>query len=397
MTGTTQTDSRIIRDLRRHLSGVASTEDDDNIDLNIDDDNELLQNFQQINLTEGVALPVAAIKSLISVIQRTKAGTMMGLQKELKLASEELIQFANDPVNSVLLGGRSHIALASGCDLFLKYITRSFLELPDFEACKALIISRGKRFSEISLAARDRIASTGQSFIRPGMVVLTHGWSKVVSSLLIKAAKGTHFEIIILEGRPDASGAKAASQIYAKAGIPTTVVLDSAMAYVMERVDMVIVGAEGVVENGGIINKIGTYSLAIAAKEHTKPFYVAAESFKFARLFPLNQRDLPDMGENIREKLHFVDTACWIATGGAIGSVPKGNNDASNVEKISLGSSSSSSSSTSIPGLVSIPQEVKLDNPLCDYTPARYITLLFTDLGVLTPSAVSDELIKLYQ
>ena len=377
-------DPLVIKDLRRHLSGIDNDDDNDN-----DNDESNITTEFQSNLSLKVALPVAAIKSLLGVIQRTKSETMMGLQKELKLASEEMITFANDPINSVLLGGRSHIALASGCDLFLKYITRSFLEIQDFQACIDTIISRGQRFSDISLAARDRIATVGQSFIRPKMKVLTHGWSRVVSSLLINAAQDTHFEIIILEGRPDASGAKAAAQMYAKAGIPTTVVLDSAMAYFMEKVDMVIVGAEGVVENGGIINKIGTYAVAITAKEHKKPFYVAAESFKFARLYPLNQSDLPDMGENIREKLNFVDTACWIATAGAIGK-PSHNDDDDD-------QNDETNEKKTIPGLIHIPQEVKVDNPLCDYTPAKYITLLFTDLGVLTPSAVSDELIKLYQ
>lgn len=304
-----------------------------------------------------------------------------------------MISFANDPINAVLLGGRSHIALTSGCDLFLKYITRAFLETPDFQECITNIVLRGQRFSDISLAARDRIATLGVQFIRPGMTVLTHGWSSVVSTLLNEAAQETHFEVIILEGRPDASGAKAASQMYAKAGIPTTIVLDSAMAYVMEKVDMVIVGAEGVVENGGIINKIGTYAVAIAAKEHKKPFYVAAESFKFARLFPLNQSDLPNIGENIRQKLSFVDTACWIATGGAVGMNPSpsgGDNSGDSEEQ-------QQNDKSNIPGLINVSKEVKVDNPLCDYTPAKYITLLFTDLGVLTPSAVSDELIKLYQ
>ena len=55
-----------------------------------------------------------------------------------------------------------------------------------------------------------------------------------------------------------------------------------------------LVGAEGVVESGGIINKVGTYTMAIAAKEMNKPFYVVAESFKFARLYPLNQQDVPN-------------------------------------------------------------------------------------------------------
>ena len=46
------------------------------------------------------------------------------------------------------------------------------------------------------------------------------------------------------------------------------------------RVDLVLVGAEGVVENGGVINKLGTYNIAIAAKAHNIPFYVASESYK---------------------------------------------------------------------------------------------------------------------
>lgn len=276
----------VIKDLRRFLTGG------DVEDLTMTEsssfDATTAPTFST-NLTENtqVALPVAAMKTLLGVIQRTQSETMMGLQMELKQASEEMIQFINDERNYFLLGGRSHIAMASGCELFMKYITRCFLNLPDFKSCIAQILERGRRFSNISLAARDNIAKAGQAFIRPGQTVLTHGWSRAVSSLLLKAAEQTDFEIIILEGRPDASGAKAA-KVYQNAGIPTTVVLDSAMAYVMERIDLVIVGAEGVVENGGIVNKIGTYALALAAKELAKPFYVAAEvrgSFMFGHHF----------------------------------------------------------------------------------------------------------------
>ncbi|KAK5041051.1 translation initiation factor eIF-2B subunit alpha, partial [Cryomyces antarcticus] len=58
-------------------------------------------------------------------------------------------------------------------------------------------------------------------------------------------------------------------------------------------VDMVIVGAEGVVENGGIISRLGTYQMGMLAKSARKPFYVVAESHKFVRLYPLSQYDLP--------------------------------------------------------------------------------------------------------
>uniref|UniRef100_A0A7S2RC42 Translation initiation factor eIF2B subunit alpha n=1 Tax=Eucampia antarctica TaxID=49252 RepID=A0A7S2RC42_9STRA len=364
MTQSSQEESaHVISDLRRHLMGEGGEEGE----------------------TATVALPVAAIKVLLGVIQRTKANTMMGLQDELKQASEVMLGFAHNEGNSVLLGGRSHIALASGCELFLRYVTRCFLELPDFTACIAQVLERGERFAGISLAARDRIAQVGRSFIQDGQTVLTHGWSRVVASLLLKASKRKQFEIIVLEGRPDASGAKAA-KIFADAGIPTTVVLDSAVGYVMERVDLVIVGAEGVVENGGIVNKIGTYATAIVARELGKPFYVAAESYKFARLFPLNQSDLPE-SMDAHTRLDFVDTASWNATGGLVGK----KSDKDNIDD-------KEQQNSSVPGLVKLSESaIKVKNPKCDYTPAKYITLLLTDLGVLTPSAVSDELIRLYQ
>ena len=152
--------------------------------------------------------------------------------------------------------------------------------------------------------------------------------------------------MIVTEGRPDETGFTMA-RVLDELKIPVTVILDSGVGYAMERVDMVLVGAEAIVENGGVINKLGTYTLALVAKAHGVPVYVAAESYKFARLFPLSQRDLPV------ERKQF--------TYGPL-----------------------------------LPASVVIDNPSRDYTPPAFISLLFTDLGVLTPAAVSDELIQLY-
>jgi translation initiation factor eIF-2B subunit alpha len=324
-----------------------------------------------------MATPVAAIKALLGVVQRSTATTMMGLQDELKQARAIMIKDFEDHA-STSIRGRSLIALSSGCDLFLKYVTRSFLEVPDFEPCRQEVLERGERFAGISLAARDRIAHVAADFIQEGQTVLTHGWSRVVACILLEAAETKHFDIVILEGRPDAAGAKAA-KYYAthSSNIPTTVVLDAAMGYVMESVDIVLTGAEAVVENGGCVNKMGTYALAACAKAHGKPFYVAAESYKFARLYPLNQKDLPKMG-NI--PLEFADSTYKIMA-----------------ESDDTDASSPDTDTNTDTGLIELPAHVKVDNPPCDYTPAKFITLLFTDLGVLTPSAVSDELIRLYQ
>ena len=88
------------------------------------------------------------------------------------------------------------------------------------------------------------------------------------------------------------------------------------------------------------------------AKSLKKPFYVAVESYKFARMYPFNQRDVAE---------------------------------AFSVPPNSIESEKAKSKFT------------MYNHPTVDFTPAEYISLLFTDLGVLTPAAVSDELIKLYQ
>lgn len=394
---------------------VAVDDNNDNKDDTYDDESELvpivLQDLRRFLKRDGrpsslfdmsvMATPVAAIKALLGVVERSNATTMMELQDELKQAREIVMQdflkrqqepwmHSSSVASSSAPGGgsgrsgaRNMIALASGCDLFLKYATRTFLEHGDFVASRNQVVERGQRFAGISLAARDRIAHIGADFIQEGQTVLTHGWSRVVASILLKAAETKHFDIIFLEGRPDAAGAKAA-RAYAshESKIPTTVVLDSAMGYVMESVDVVLVGAEAVVENGGFVNKMGTYALATCAKAHGKPFYVASESYKFARLYPLNQQDLPVMGDN--SPIEFVDTTIAATSQQKDG-------------KESKEQTQQRQQQDKLFEPVNLPENVRVENSPCDFTPAKFITLLFTDLGVLTPSAVSDELIRLYQ
>jgi translation initiation factor eIF-2B subunit alpha len=154
----------------------------------------------------------------------------------------------------------------------------------------------------------------------------------------------------------------------------------------------ILITITGVVENGGVVNKIGTYALGIVARELGKPLYVAAESYKFARLFPLNQRDLPDRAMAGGSNLAFTDTTTYYDS--------PDSGFQSEEEKpryMTARQIKDTASSRNSVAVVSLPDQLKVENPSCDYTPAKYISLLFTDLGVLTPSAVSDELIRLYQ
>ncbi|KAL0424930.1 UNVERIFIED_CONTAM: Translation initiation factor eIF-2B subunit alpha [Sesamum radiatum] len=240
------------------------------------------------------------------------------------------------------------ISLTAGCDLFIRYVTRtSALEYEDFDSAKSRLIERAEKFGEISYKARRIIAMLGQDFILDGCTILVHGFSRVVLEVLRTAAQNKkQFRVFCTEGRPDRTGVRLSNEL-AKLDVPVMLLIDSAVAYSMDEVDMVFVGADGVVESGGIINMMGTYQIALVAKSMNKPVYVAAESYKFARLYPLDQKDM-------EPALRPIDFG------------------------------------------VPIPSKVEVETSARDYTPPQYLTLLFTDLGVLTPSVVSDELIQLY-
>ena len=134
MTTNEEEKEMVISDLRHHLKG----DDDDNSDNSYDK-------------AASVALPVAAIKVLLCVIKRSKANTMMGLQDELKSASDTMLQFAHQESNSVLLGGRSHIALASGCELFLRYDHNNIYYIYNFETNMSSSIAKDQTQSSITI------------------------------------------------------------------------------------------------------------------------------------------------------------------------------------------------------------------------------------------------------
>ena len=116
---------------------------------------------------------------------------------------------------------------------------------------------------------------------------MVHSYSKsVIRVLKDAAAKGVKISVITPESHPTFTGKDV--QAFCEAHqIPCKVVLDSSIALCISQVDCVFVGSEAVLENGGIVNKIGTFTIALFAKAYNKPFYVFAESLKFMKRFPL--------------------------------------------------------------------------------------------------------------
>jgi len=117
------------------------------------------------------------------------------------------------------------------------------------------------------------------------MIILLHGNSPLVDTILLEAYNtlGKRFSVIATESRPGSNVVKTA-EVLLKNGIPVTVIPDSSVAHFMGNVNMVLVGAVAVVENGGILNQIGTYQISIVAHALGKPVYCAAQSLKFTRL-----------------------------------------------------------------------------------------------------------------
>lgn len=130
---------------------------------------------------------------------------------------------------------------------------------------------RGEIFLRKLLEARPKIAKLGAPFILDGHKILTHSKSRVVLEVLVEAAQTKCFHVYVTESSPDGSGKNMRDELL-KHDISCTVILDSAVGYIMESVDLVLVGAEGVVESGGIINKVFTSFSQIKSHltEHSK-------------------------------------------------------------------------------------------------------------------------------
>lgn len=193
-------------------------------------------------------------------------------------------------INTLKSSIHNPISLSAGCDLFLRYIVRSLARTTSLPKLSQHLLSNARLFVARSKDSRTRIAKLGANFIVDNCTILTHSHSRVVISVLMEALhRHIRFRVIVTEGK---GGETTANELRAK-GIQVAVIKNSAIGYAMPMVDMCFVGAEGVVENGGIINMLGTYQIAVLAKQSNKPVYVAAETHKFVRLYPLNGMDLP--------------------------------------------------------------------------------------------------------
>ncbi len=145
------------------------------------------------------------------------------------------------------------------------------------------------------LAANRALGKLGAELLPQGARVMTHCNAGALATAgfgtalgVVRAAKEKHISVVACETRPYLQGARLTAYEMVQEGIPVTLVTDSMAGHLMSRgeIDAVIVGADRIAANGDVANKIGTYSIAVLAKRHGIPFYVAAPLSTFDLAIP---------------------------------------------------------------------------------------------------------------
>lgn len=197
-----------------------------------------------------------------------------------------------------------------------------------------------------------RIGHYGRDLVKDGARILTHcnagaiatgGYGTALGIIRAAAEQGKQVSVWVDETRPLLQGARLTAWELMEDGIPVTLITDNMAGHFMQRgmVDIVLLGADRITANGDVANKIGTYSVAVLAKEHGIPFYVVA---------PTSTIDMSiDHGREIVIEERNPDEV------------------------------------TSFSGVRTAPEGVKAANPAFDVTPHRYITGIITDNGVVYP------------
>ena len=184
------------------------------------------------------------------------------------------------------------------------------------ETLKKTLIQEARSILSEDIAINKRLGFIGQKVIKDrGATVLTHcnagalatgGYGTALG--VIRAAKeaGKQVQVIADETRPFLQGARLTAWELVRDHIPVTLITDNMAGYLMKKglIDVVIVGADRIAANGDTANKIGTYSVAISAKEHGIPFYVAAPCSTIDHQIKTGE-DIPIEERNEKEVTHI--------------------------------------------------------------------------------------------
>lgn len=218
------------------------------------------------------------------------------------------------------------------------------------EEGRRAVVAEARALADEDVEINKRMGAHGATLIQDGDTILTHCNTGALATVdygtalgVVRAAheQGKRVHVLVDETRPRLQGARLTAWELMRLGIPMTLIADNAAGYFLQsgQVDIVLVGADRIAANGDVVNKIGTYKLAVVARENGVPFYSVA---------PTSTIDLST------------------PTGAQI---PIEERDPGEV--------------THINGVAIAPEGVQAANPAFDVTPHRYITGIVTERGIV--------------
>src|ERR1700752_4405885 len=211
------------------------------------------------------------------------------------------------------------------------------------------LIEEAKRVHAEDIAANQAMGRHGATLMPSAGGVLTHcnagalataGYGTALGVIRAAVEQGKKIHVYADETRPFLQGSRLTAWELMKDGIPTTVISDNMAGARMKqgKIGALVVGADRIAANGDVANKIGTYTVAVLAKEHGIPFYVAAP-ISTVDLATADGSGIPIENRNVKEVSHIA-------------------------------------------GKQMVPDGVEIETPACDVAPAKYVAAIITERGI---------------
>jgi methylthioribose-1-phosphate isomerase len=300
---------------------------------------DVAQAIREMVIRGAPAIGVAAAMGVALAVEKSPATSVQALKAELQEVSETLAKTRPTAV-----------------DLFwaLDRMNRRFEALAqsraDLDSIRSAMVEEAKLVHREKLATDQAIGRFGAEFMPEEGQVMTQcnagalatgGIGTALGVIRVAYEQGRKLHVLVPETRPYLQGARLTAWELHRGGIPLTLITDNMVGHFLKtgKVGAIVTGADRIAANGDTANKIGTYPMAVLAKEHNVPFYIAA---------PISTFDL-----SIRDGEH----------------IPIEERAAEEV--------------THIQG-VRIAPDVHAAHPAFDVTPNRYIRAIFTERGVAT-------------
>lgn len=301
---------------------------------------EVADSIKKMHIRGAPAIGVAAAYGMALCGQNSEAVTVEELMHALSKAAVVLRESRPTAVN-----------LFWAIERMLE-VANNFISSASVEEIKKILIEEAKNIEMEDANICREIGRVGSQVIPAKASILTHCNAGALATAdygtalgVIRAAheQGKDIHVFVDETRPYLQGARLTAWELMEEGINMSLITDNMAGHFMSRhmVDMVILGADRIAANGDFVNKIGTYSLAVLAKENNIPFYSAAPISTFDITLK-SGLEIPIEERNSREVTHVFDRQI-------------------------------------------APHGVKVRNPSFDMTPNRYLTGIITERGIIKP------------